>query len=97
MSKETGSESLMCGGLERPAQNSAFNPTKPLWDELECRLQAKPSLPTSVPDLTNSFLAEWAQIPTDTLEYIVEILEKSHRCDDPVSTYLSTCGISHSK
>ncbi|KAM7383758.1 hypothetical protein PAMA_011218 [Pampus argenteus] len=35
------------------------NPIERLWDESERRLRARPSLPTSVCDLTNALLEEW--------------------------------------
>ena len=37
-----------------------------LCDELECRLRARPSCPTSVCDLTNELLEEWSKIPINT-------------------------------
>ena len=45
-------------------------------DELECRLQAKPSRPTSVPDLTNTLLEDWSNIPIDTLLNLVDGLPR---------------------
>jgi len=39
------------------------NPTEHLWDTLEMSLQAMPSHPTSVSDLTNVLLEEWSEIP----------------------------------
>ena len=44
--------------LDRPAQIPNLNPIEHLWDKLECRLQARPNCPTSVPDLTNALVAE---------------------------------------
>ena len=46
--------------LDLPAQSSDLNPTEHLWDELERRLRAGPSCPTSVCDLTNALLEEWS-------------------------------------
>ena len=34
--------------------------------------RARPSHPTSMSDLTNTLLEEWANIPTDTLQNLVE-------------------------
>lgn len=42
----------------------------PYWDELEHR----PPHPTSVPALTNSHVAKWAQILTTMLQHILESL-----------------------
>ncbi|KAK3570621.1 hypothetical protein QTP86_023816, partial [Hemibagrus guttatus] len=50
---EFGVEELDC-----PAQSPDLNPIEHLWDELEWRLRARPSRPTSVPDLTNVLLEE---------------------------------------
>lgn len=37
--------------VEKPKQSIGFNSTEHLWDELEQRSWARPSRPTSVPDL----------------------------------------------
>ena len=49
--------------LDWPAQSPDLNPIKHLCDELEHRLRAKPNRPKSVPDLTNTLVAEWKQVP----------------------------------
>ena len=53
------------------AQSPDLNPIEHFWDELERRLQARPSLPTSVSDLTNVLLEEWSKIPINTLLNLV--------------------------
>ncbi|KAK3525642.1 hypothetical protein QTP70_002551 [Hemibagrus guttatus] len=58
--------------LDWPAQSPDLNLIEHLWDELERRLRARPSRPTSVPDLTNVFLVEWSKIPINTLLNLVE-------------------------
>lgn len=45
-----------------------LNPTEHLWEELKRRLRARPSRPTSVPDLINAFLEEWSKIPINLVE-----------------------------
>jgi hypothetical protein len=58
--------------LDWPAQSSNLNPIEHLWDELECRLWARPNRPTSVPDLTNALVAEWKQVPAEMLQHLVD-------------------------
>ena len=58
--------------LDWPAQNPDLNPIEHLWDELERRLQTRPSRPTSVPDLINAVQNEWAP----TLQNLVESLPR---------------------
>ena len=62
--------------LDWPAQSPDLNPIKHLWDELECRLQARPRHPTSVPDLTHALVAEWKQIPAAMFQQLVESLPR---------------------
>ena len=62
--------------LDWPAQSPDLNPIEHLWDELERRLRARPSRPTSVPDLTNARLEEWSKIPINTLLNLVESLPR---------------------
>ena len=60
--------------LDWPPQSPDPHPIGHLWDEQERR--ARPSRPTSVSDLTNALLDEWAKIHTDTLKYLVESLPR---------------------
>ncbi|KAL7857365.1 hypothetical protein SRHO_G00162640 [Serrasalmus rhombeus] len=62
--------------LDWPAQSSDLNPTEHLWDELERRLRARPSCPTSLSDLTNALLEERSKIPINTLLNLVERLPR---------------------
>ena len=62
--------------LDWPAQSPDLSPIEHLCDELEWRLRVRPSRPTSVPDLTNALLDEWAKIPTDRLQNLVESLPR---------------------
>uniref|UniRef100_A0A672YKD4 Tc1-like transposase DDE domain-containing protein n=1 Tax=Sphaeramia orbicularis TaxID=375764 RepID=A0A672YKD4_9TELE len=62
--------------LDWPAQSPDLNPIEHLWDELERRLRARPSHPTSVCDLTNVFLEEWSKIPMNTLLNLVDSLPR---------------------
>uniref|UniRef100_A0A3Q2W3X4 Tc1-like transposase DDE domain-containing protein n=1 Tax=Haplochromis burtoni TaxID=8153 RepID=A0A3Q2W3X4_HAPBU len=62
--------------LDWPAQSPDLNPIEYLWDELERRLRARPSRPTSVSDLTNALLEEWSEIPINTLLNLVESLPR---------------------
>ena len=59
-----------------PAKIPALNPLEHLWNELEWRLRASPSDPTSVPDLTNALLEEWSNIPIDTPLNLVDSLPR---------------------
>ncbi|KAK1801388.1 hypothetical protein P4O66_023069, partial [Electrophorus voltai] len=54
---EFGVEELDC-----PAQSSGLNPIEHVWDELEWSLQARPSRPTAVSDLTNALLDKCSKI-----------------------------------
>ncbi|MCI4383874.1 hypothetical protein PGIGA_G00031770 [Pangasianodon gigas] len=58
--------------LDWPAQSPDLNPIEHLWDELERRLRARPSRPTSVCDLTNALLEEWSKLPINTLLNLVD-------------------------
>ena len=60
--------------LDWPAQRPDLNPIEQLWDELESRLRARPTPPSSVPDLTNALVAEWKQVPAAMFLHLVEIL-----------------------
>ena len=62
--------------LDWPAQRPDLNPIKHLWDEMECRLRARPNRPTSVPDLTNALAAEWKQVPVAMFQHLVESLPR---------------------
>ena len=62
--------------LDWPAQSPDLNPIEHLWDELERRLRARPSHPTSVSDLTNVLVAEWKQVPAATFQHLVESLPR---------------------
>jgi hypothetical protein len=56
---EIGVEELHCS-----TQSPDLNPMEHLWDEFESRLRARPNRPTTVPDTTNYFVAEWKLVPT---------------------------------
>ena len=62
--------------LDWPAQSPDLNLTEHLWDELECRLRARPNLPTSAPDLTDALVAEWKQVPQQCSNILVESLPR---------------------
>ena len=49
--------------LDWPAQSTDLNPIETLWDEMECRLRARPNCPTSVPNITNAGVPVWNQVP----------------------------------
>lgn len=59
-----------------PLAHLISNPTGHFWDEMEWRLWARPSRPTSVLYLTNALLEEFARIPTDTLQNLMESLHR---------------------
>ncbi|MCJ8745688.1 hypothetical protein PDJAM_G00133110 [Pangasius djambal] len=75
--------------LDWPAQSPDFNPIEHLWDELVRRLRARPSHPTSVPDLTNVLLEEWSKIPINTLLNLVESLPR--RVEAVIAAKASCC------
>ena len=58
------------------AQISDLNPIEHLWNELECQLRARLNRPTSVPNLTNTLVAEWKQLPAAMFQHIVESLPR---------------------
>jgi hypothetical protein len=58
--------------LDWPAQSPDLNPIENIWDELECRLRARPNHPTSVPDLTNALVAEWKKVPKAMFQHLEE-------------------------
>ena len=47
--------------LDWPEQSFDLNLIEHIWDELERRLRARPSCPTSACDLTNVLLEEWSK------------------------------------
>jgi hypothetical protein len=51
-------------------------PIEHLWDELECRLRARPNRPTSVPNLTNAFVAEWKHTRAAMFQHLAESLPR---------------------
>lgn len=65
---EVHEEMVRVKELEWPAESPYLNHTEHLWDHSECRLHTRPPWPTSVPDLTNAYVAKWAQIPTIILQ-----------------------------
>lgn len=75
------------GGL----QSFDFNHIDHFWDELECQSHSKPSS-SSVPDGTNTFVAEWAQTPTGTLQNVVENYFCSNRLR---SNLVLECDVQH--
>ena len=62
--------------LHLRAQSHDLNPIVHLWDEMECRLRARPNCPTSVPHHTNALLAEWNQVPSAMFQHLVESLPR---------------------
>lgn len=62
--------------LDWHTQSPGTNPTEHLLDDLEWRLQARPSRPTSVHDLRNAFLENHSNIPINTLLNIVDSLPR---------------------
>lgn len=65
--------------LKWPAQSTDLNPTKHIWDKLEHLLHIRPSCWTSGPDLTDAFVARWAQILTARLQNPVKSLLRKQR------------------
>ncbi|KAI4881882.1 hypothetical protein NFI96_013958 [Prochilodus magdalenae] len=66
------------GELDWPALSPDLHPIEHLWDELEWRLRARPSRPTSGSDLTNALLEEWSRIPTTLWEAFSDELKPPH-------------------
>ena len=62
--------------LDWPAHSPDLNLIEHLLVELERKLKARPSHPTSVSDLTNALLEEWSKIPIKMLLNLVEILPR---------------------
>ena len=60
--------------LDWPVQSPDLNPIGHLWDELERRVRVSPNRPTSVPDVTNSLVADWKQVPAAMFQNLVESL-----------------------
>ena len=60
--------------LDWPAKSP--DPIKHLWDELERRLRARPNPPTSLPDLTNTLVMGWKQVPAALVRHLVERLPR---------------------
>ncbi|MCJ8734651.1 hypothetical protein PDJAM_G00237750 [Pangasius djambal] len=72
--------------LECPAQSPDLNPTEHHWDELEHRLHPRPPhIPTSAPDLTNALVVERTQIPTATLQHLVEKSGPYYNCKEGIN------------
>ena len=57
--------------LDWPTQSPVLNPIEHLWDELECRLLARPNHPKSMLDLTNALMAEWKQVPAAMFQHLL--------------------------
>ncbi|KAK1790588.1 hypothetical protein P4O66_014464, partial [Electrophorus voltai] len=79
--------------LDWPAQSPDLNPIEHLWDELEQRLRARPSPPTSVSDLTNVLLEEWPKPPINSFLNLVECLPR--RVEELKLFQLQTMGQHH--
>ena len=62
--------------LDWPAQNPDLNPIEHLWNELQCRLRARPNRPTSVPDFTDALVAEWTQVSAAMFQHLVQCLPR---------------------
>ncbi|KAI4881514.1 hypothetical protein NFI96_009676 [Prochilodus magdalenae] len=71
------------------AQSPGLNPIQHLWDELECRLRARPSRPTSVSDFTNALLEECTEELNrgERVEMVVDIYESTDavRAQEPTT------------
>jgi hypothetical protein len=62
--------------LDWPSQSPDLNPIEHLCDELEHRPRARPNRPTSVPNLTNTLVVEWKQVPAAIFQHLVESLPR---------------------
>jgi hypothetical protein len=62
--------------LDWPAKSPDLNSIEHFWVELERRLRAKLTYPTSVPNLTNALVAEWKHVPAAMFPHLVESLPR---------------------
>jgi hypothetical protein len=62
--------------LDWPAQSPGLNPIEHHCEKLEGQLPARPNCPTPVPELTNTLVAEWKQVPAAVFQHLVESLPR---------------------